>query len=103
MAAIIQNISALYFDNLVITKKIYWTSPVYYQYVYGRDKVSRWLIMEQTTIITTIITGSHRSKVCSAFLIFNFIFYLFTLLLTPGARLPVLGLFLVGGAFGSNT
>ena len=29
--------------------------------------------------------------------------FLFTLLLTPGARLPVLGPFLAGGAFGSNT
>ena len=29
--------------------------------------------------------------------------FLFTLLLTQGARLPVLGPFLAGGAFGSNT
>ena len=30
-------------------------------------------------------------------------FFLFTLLLTPGAKLPVLGPFLAGGAFGSKT
>ena len=33
----------------------------------------------------------------------GFFFFYFTLFLTPGARLPVLGPFLAGGAFGSNT
>ena len=41
------------------------------------------------------------TNICQ-FSCFNQYFFLFTLLLTPVARLPVLGPFLAGGAFGSK-
>ena len=47
-----------------------------------------------------------ESLVKNNIFLFNQIYYsifFFTLLFTPGARLPVLGPFLAGGAFGSNT